>query len=65
MLLKTGKLGVGYASTMSDAEAFFNKPSPFQKAAQEKAKAALEEAKISSETTESVAKVLEYYFKRH
>lgn len=31
------KFDGGYATTMQGAEAFFNKPSPFQKAAQEKA----------------------------
>ncbi|CAM9356048.1 unnamed protein product [Hapterophycus canaliculatus] len=34
------KFDGGYASTMQGAEAFFNKPSPFQKAAQEKEAAA-------------------------
>ncbi|CAM9383114.1 unnamed protein product [Scytosiphon promiscuus] len=33
---KKKKFDGGYASTMQSAEAFFNKPSPFQKAAQEK-----------------------------
>lgn len=37
---KKAKFDGGYASTMQGAEAFFNKPSPFQKAAQEKEEAA-------------------------
>lgn len=37
---KKAKFDGGYASTMQGAEAFFNKPSPFQKAAQEKEAAA-------------------------
>ncbi|CAM9252814.1 unnamed protein product [Pylaiella littoralis] len=37
---KKAKFDGGYASTMQGAEAFFNKPSPFQKAAEEKEKAA-------------------------
>lgn len=37
---KRAKFDGGYASTMQGAEAFFNKPSPFQKAAQEKEAAA-------------------------
>lgn len=42
---KKSKFDGGYATTMQGAEAFFNKPSPFQKAAEkerEAAEAALE-----------------------
>ena len=39
------KFDGGYASTIQGAEAFFNKPSPFQKAAQYKAQ---EDAKASA-----------------
>eukprot|EP00903_Cladosiphon_okamuranus_P009413 g8977.t1 len=42
------KFDGGYASTMQVAEAFFNKPSPFQKAAQEKEAAAAAAAAASA-----------------
>eukprot|EP00752_Nemacystus_decipiens_P010614 g9452.t1 len=45
---KKAKFDGGYASTMQGAEAFFNKPSPFQKAAQEKKAAEAAEAASAS-----------------
>lgn len=67
---KKGKFDGGYATTMQGAEAFFNKPSPFQKAAEkerEAAEAALERddrvadaidsAETAVETTGEVVKV--------
>lgn len=49
---KKAKFDGGYASTMQGAEAFFNKPSPFQKAAQEKEAAA---ASASAATSAAAA----------
>lgn len=57
---KKAKFDGGYASTMQGAEAFFNKPSPFQKAAEEKEKAAAAAAAGVASDGESVdARVLD------
>lgn len=59
---KKAKFDGGYASTMQGAEAFFNKPSPFQKAAQEKgaAEAAATASTDGSSSSSSVdARILD------
>lgn len=54
---KKAKFDGGYASTMQGAEAFFNKPSPFQKAAQEKEAAAAAAAASTSAITDGSSSV--------
>ena len=53
---KKAKFDGGYASTMQGAEAFFNKPSPFQKAAQEN-EAAAAAAAASAAATDGASSV--------
>lgn len=56
-MAKKAKFDGGYASTMQGAEAFFNKPSPFQKAAQEKERAAAAPASATDGSSSVDAKV--------